>query len=73
MCISMTLFSFYRIESSAILLRSQSVRKMVRNGHDESTYNRKHVRKYSDKQSHIALSSFRLVSDCSRLLNLSLL
>ena len=56
MCISMTLFSFYRSESSAMLLRSQSVRKMVRNGHDESRYNRKHVRKYSDKQSHIALS-----------------
>ena len=30
------------------------------------------IRKYSDKQFHIAFSSFRLVSDCSRLMKLSL-
>ena len=59
-------------QCSAIFLRSQNVRKMFRNGHYESSYNRKHIRRYSDKQSHIAFSSFRLVSDCSQLLNLSL-
>ena len=56
--ISGKLFSFHRIKSLAILLRSPNVRKMFRNGHDESSYNRKHIRKYSENQSHIAFSSF---------------
>ena len=33
----------------AILLRSQSVHGMFRNGPDESSHNRKHIRTYSDK------------------------
>ena len=44
-------------QCSAIFIRSQNVRKMFRNGHNESSYNRKRIRKYSDKQSHIAFSS----------------
>ena len=54
---------FCRIESSSILLYSQSVRKCSDTLRDESSYNRKPIRKYWDKQSHIAFASFRLVSD----------
>ena len=70
--ISRNLFSFYRIESSPIMNRPNVCPYMFKNGQNESPYNRKQIRKYSDKQSHIAFSSFRLVSDCSRLQNFSI-
>ena len=51
---------------------SESVRKMFSNGRDESLYNRKHIRKYSDKKSHIAFPSLRLRFRLFAMLSLSL-
>ena len=42
-------FSFCLIKSSSTLLHSQSVHNMFRNGHDDPSYNWKHIRKYSDQ------------------------
>ena len=42
-------YLIYSYSSSAILLCSQSVHKMYQNGRDESSYNRKHIRKHSDR------------------------